>query len=512
MKTNALAVIGGSVAVLALLIAALVIGPFGFRGCNDSAGNAGAAGGDDTLMLYCAAGIREPVEATIREYEEEYGVTFETSYKGSGTLLSDIRAAGKGDLYLAADIGYLERAEKLGLIAEIFPIADQYPVIVVAKGNPKNIDSLDDLAKEGVRVSLAEPGAAAIGKAVEQGLSKLGKWDALWDAKTTARSTVNEVANDVAKLNSADAGIVWNATAEQYDELEMVEVPELTPLKKQIAIAVLTTCETPAKALKFARYLTARDRGLKEFEKHAYAVINGDRWKETPELTVFSGSVNEPVASKIIEEFEKREGVQVNTTYNGCGILVGQMKTGVVPDMYFACDTCFVEDVKEMFGDPLNVAFTDIVIVTAAGNPKNIESPRDMLREDVRAIINNNTQSALGRITKRMLDAPQFGFWQELYDKAVDHPATGDIATMQVETDAVDAAIVYKTNAIERMKRGKLEIIPIDHPLAGATQPIVIQNDSDFPNLAGRLKQRLSAAREKQRYEDAGFRFLQERE
>ncbi|MEE8171243.1 MAG: hypothetical protein V3T70_11915, partial [Phycisphaerae bacterium] len=40
-----------------------------------------------TLTLYCAAGIRPPVEAAARRYFDEFGVRVAIQYGGSGTLL-----------------------------------------------------------------------------------------------------------------------------------------------------------------------------------------------------------------------------------------------------------------------------------------------------------------------------------------------------------------------------------------------------------------------------------------
>jgi molybdate transport system substrate-binding protein len=390
------------------------------------------------------------------------------------------------------------------------PAAQQYPVLVTAAGNPKKIASVADLLRDDVRVSLADPEAAAVGKAVRQALSQTKQWDEVWANKTTARVTVNEVANDVAAVGAADVGIVWNATAAQYENLETIEVPALTQQKQQIVIAVLQKSKQPTAALKFARYLTARDKGLSEFASRGYDVVEGDKWAARPELVVFGGSVNKPVAGPIIDAFARREGIDVATTWNGCGVLVGNMKSGLVPDVYFACDTCFIEEdeVAVLFGSPLDICSTDLVIVTAAGNPKQIQKPQDMLRDDVKAIINNKDKSALGRLTKTMLDAPEFGFWQQLYDKAVDQPVTGDVATQAVMFGLADAAIVYKTNAIDQAGKGKLEIIPIAHRLAGATQPIAVGTATDYPNLAQRLVDRLNDAEHTTTYEKAGFRFL----
>ncbi|HUE15113.1 MAG TPA: molybdate ABC transporter substrate-binding protein [Planctomycetaceae bacterium] len=227
----------------------------------------------ETLVVYCAAGLQPPVSEILADYESANPVTFQTQFGGSGTLLSEIRVAG-GDLFVAADMQYLLTARQMNLVGEILPIATQTPVIVVPQGNLKKIGSLQDLLKNGVRLSLADPKMAAIGKVVQGLLQQDALWDRLWQKSVIHRETVNQVANDV-KLTAADAGIVWDATAVQYPALEIVRVAELERSKNEIAVGVLTAAKNPNGALRFAHYLTAPDKGLEIFRKHGYAVTNG---------------------------------------------------------------------------------------------------------------------------------------------------------------------------------------------------------------------------------------------
>ncbi len=54
------------------------------------------------LVLYCAAGVNPPVAEIVKDYHDQLGVTVSVQYGGSGTLLSNLRVAQTGDLYLAA--------------------------------------------------------------------------------------------------------------------------------------------------------------------------------------------------------------------------------------------------------------------------------------------------------------------------------------------------------------------------------------------------------------------------
>src|SRR5437899_1152767 len=65
------------------------------------------ARGKSTLFVYCAAGIKVPVEAVAREYERAYGIRVELTFGPSQTLLANIALTSRGDLYIPADDSYL---------------------------------------------------------------------------------------------------------------------------------------------------------------------------------------------------------------------------------------------------------------------------------------------------------------------------------------------------------------------------------------------------------------------
>ena len=70
------------------------------------------------LTVYCAAGLREPVAPLAEAYRRELGTQVHLQYGGSANLLSVIRVAQRGDLYIMADDGTLADARRLDLVRE----------------------------------------------------------------------------------------------------------------------------------------------------------------------------------------------------------------------------------------------------------------------------------------------------------------------------------------------------------------------------------------------------------
>jgi len=457
-----------------------------------------------SLTVYCAAGLREPVEAIAEAYRREFGTEVRLQYGGSGALLGTLRVSRTGDLYIVADEGTLADARRLKLVREAVPLATQRPVIAVREGNPKNIRGLSDLLRADVRVALTSPETASNGRIVRQALGV--EWDRLAAHAKTTKTTVTEVAQDVT-LGAVDAAIVWDSTASQFQGLEAVSVPELNHCDESASAAVLETCTRPAEALKFARYMAAPEKGGATFRQRHFGGVEGDAWAERPELILYSGGVNRLAIQPLLTSFSEREGVSVTTVFNGCGILCASIKaiagsgSGNLPDAYYACDICFVPPVGNFFPEGFILTETDIVIVVPQGNPRGIKSLRDLAAPGLRLGLANAEQSTLGYMTQGLLRSE--GLTEAVRKNVSVEVPTADFLINQMRAGALDAAVVYLVNAAPVEKY--LQVVPIHHPGAKAMQPFAIRPTSHHRQLAGRL---LSYFRENHtRFEEAGFRW-----
>jgi molybdate transport system substrate-binding protein len=465
------------------------------------------------LILFCAAGMRQPVEAIRQAFEKECGIRVDVQYGGSNTLLNQMQVSRKADLYLAADRAYVDRAREMGLIREILPIARMMPVIAVQAGNPKRIWSIDQLLRPGVKLALGNPEQAAIGKATREALVRSGHWqkiEAQARENGVFKPTVPDVANTV-KIGSVDAGIVWSATAGQIEGIDGVRVPELEAGASLICIGVASDTSASADALNFARYLTGANRGLEVFGRLGYDPLDGDAWTEKPEITFFSGSVNRRGLETAIQRFEQREGIRVNTVFNGCGILTAQMRTirsdGQFPDAYMACDQSYLDVVRDLFDEGTQVTKTRIVIVVAEGNPKNIQTLQDLARPGIRLAIGQPEQCTIGMLTRKLLES--VGLYTTLLDNnVVTQTATSSMLVPAVTTGAADAVLAYRTDTMAEDDR--VDAVLIDSPIARAVQPFALSRKSDQHLLGTRLFETITEARSE--FEAAGFDWLLEGE
>jgi molybdate transport system substrate-binding protein len=458
----------------------------------------------DSLTVYCAAGLKKPVEAVAEAYRKEFGIEVNLQYGGTGTLISQIEVAKRGDLFVAADAASLDDAEKRGLTAESVPLAWLRPVVAVKSGNPKSIRSLADLSREGVRLALANPEAASVSKVSR---SLLGDaWDTLAEHAVVMKPTVSELGADLV-IGAVDAAIVWDATVTQFEGLEAVEIAEISGHREHASIAVLSACENPAAALRFARYLAAPEKGARAFAQFGFDPAGGDAWATRPELVLYSGGVNRLALEPVLREFAEREGVELTTVYNGCGILCAAMKAmgdtshPKFPDAYYACDVCFVQPVAELFPEAVLLTETDIVVAVPAGNPAEIKTLADLARPGLRVGLCNAEQSTLGYMTNGMLR--QTGLLESVRRNVVVEVPTADFLVNQMRAGSLDAAVVYQVNVFPHQQH--FDIVPLPADLAKAVQPFAVRKDSPNARLAGRLLGFLRSRSSS--FEAAGFRW-----
>lgn len=458
---------GGSLAVVGLLALLLAWNPSRTTG--------GAFRGE--LTVYCAAGLLTPVEAICAKYERENpGIRVRVQPGNSESLLANIELADRGDLFLPADRSYIEKARsrKKKLVDESLPVATMHPILAVHKDNPRKVQGLADLRRKEVVIGLADPDRAAVGELCRAALQKTNQWAEIAKRAKVTKPTVTDIANDI-KLGTIHAGFIWDAMLTQYPDLQAVEAPELKGATAEVEVAVLHGTENPTAALRLARYLAASDRGLLAFAQFGYQPVEGDAWADPPEVLLFSGAMLREAIEKTVTEFERREGIKINYKYDGCGALVGQMKTGTRPDAYFACNQPFMRKkaARDLFPDSVVVSENEVVILTAKGNPLGIQGLRDLVKPKLRIGVTHPEKSALGALTRDLFEDE--GLYEEFLaqDNARVNAATGDalVSGIRLNPNSLDAVIVFKSNAA--YVKDDLEVIPLASPRAVSPYQLV---------------------------------------
>ena len=133
--------------------------------------SAGSGGGEDTQLSLVGFSVLEaankPIIDSFGQTPEGKGVSFETSYGASGDqsraveggLDADVvHFSLEGDVTRLVDAGLVDKDWNTGPTKGI--LTQSVVVLVVRKGNPKNIQGWDDLVKPGVGIVTPNPGSS----------------------------------------------------------------------------------------------------------------------------------------------------------------------------------------------------------------------------------------------------------------------------------------------------------------------------------------------------------------
>jgi len=259
--------------ILTILLISSLISTILVSGCinNDNSSDT-----PESLMVYCGAGMRQPMDDIGVAFEEEYGIRIEYNYAGSNALLSQMEITESGDCYMPGATKYIEVAAGKGFIESSESVCYHIPVITVPKGNPADITCLGDMAAEGVTLVWGDPDVAAIGSAGVKILEKNGLYEAVWANVIATLPTMNEVMMQIA-MGQADASLNWWDTVKTVDDIDVVEIPMEENMIKIVPIGTLTFSQYPEYAQDFIEYVSSEE-GKSIFEEHGFVVYPNEEY------------------------------------------------------------------------------------------------------------------------------------------------------------------------------------------------------------------------------------------
>jgi molybdate transport system substrate-binding protein len=181
------------------------------------------------------------------------GATVTLSFGASSTLATQVVQGAPADVFASADQANMAKVTGPGLTAGTPVVfATNRLAIIVAKGNPKGIAALTDLARPDLAVVLAGPDVPA-GKYARQVLDAA-------KVAVTPKSLEADVKAVVSKvtLGEADAGIVYTTDVQAAGtKAEGVAIPDGVNVLASYPVAVLKDARNAGAAQAFVAFLTS---------------------------------------------------------------------------------------------------------------------------------------------------------------------------------------------------------------------------------------------------------------
>ena len=247
--------------VIALTI---VLAMCAFTACGGSDEPADLSGQE--LMIFSGAGLAEPVQEIADEFAAQTGCTPQIVFGPTGQLITQIQTTESGDLLIAGAVDELA-SMKEGEVTESVEMVKHIPVVVAQKDNPKNIETLKDLA--GLEVMLADPETTPIGKIAIKVFENAGIIDTI---DVVANTTTAPLALTAVAEGNADATIVWKENAAKNDKVTIVDIPEMEKYIKVVPAASLKYSANEEARLAFVEFMTGEE-GMAIWAKYGYEAV-----------------------------------------------------------------------------------------------------------------------------------------------------------------------------------------------------------------------------------------------
>ena len=214
------------------------------------------------LTVFAAASLKNGLDAAVASYERETGGRVAVSYAASSALARQIEQGAPADLFLSADLDWMDHLEERGLIrpGTRRNLLGNRLVLIAPKGEAKALElspgSLAAALGDG-RLAVADVDAVPAGKYGRAALERLGLWPEA--AGRVARTENVRAALAFVARGEAPLGIVYETDAKAEPEVEVVaRFPETShpPIVYPVAV---TASSTHADAMRFLDALRRPD-------------------------------------------------------------------------------------------------------------------------------------------------------------------------------------------------------------------------------------------------------------
>lgn len=224
----------------------------------------------EEVTVFCASSMSAVMNEIIDVFHRRSNTQINTRFGASEHLLKEFtNDPAAVDLFFPGEAVYLERAGEH--ILEATPLAWAVPVILVQLDNPEGIQTVEDLARPGLKLALPDREVTAIGPIIPRILEYHGlTMEDIQPNIALSPTTEAELTNAV-RLGRVDAAITWEPVARQVARSDVVSIPPEEDIVAELAIGLSSESLNFDSAREFMSFLQgSAARAL--FERYDYAL------------------------------------------------------------------------------------------------------------------------------------------------------------------------------------------------------------------------------------------------
>ena len=235
-----------------------------------------APGAGSTLTVFAAASLNSAFEDIARRFEQAYpGTNVVLNLAGSQQLAQQIAWGAPADVFASANQPQMQAAIASGRIAPDtpMPFVQNRLVAIAPRSNPANVTSIQDLARPGLRIVLADNMVPA----GQYSMTFLEKASEVLLPAFTANVLANVASYEhhvravltKVRLGEADAGIVYTSDLTHSDAILPIPIPDALNPRALYPIAPLTDSPHPELARAFVAFVLSPE-GQAILNRHGF--------------------------------------------------------------------------------------------------------------------------------------------------------------------------------------------------------------------------------------------------
>jgi molybdate transport system substrate-binding protein len=182
----------------------------------------------ESVKIFAAASLKNAVDEIAASWKQSTGKEVVVSYAASSALAKQIAEGAPADMFISADLAWMDDLEGRGLIAKETRrnLLGNTLVLIAPAGGGKTIDLEPgtDLAAalSGGKLAVAEVKSVPAGRYAKAALEKLGMWAAV-EPHLAMSENVRAALTLVAR-GEAPLGIVYGSDAKAESKVEVVGI------------------------------------------------------------------------------------------------------------------------------------------------------------------------------------------------------------------------------------------------------------------------------------------------
>ncbi|MBN2374785.1 MAG: substrate-binding domain-containing protein [Sedimentisphaerales bacterium] len=220
------------------------------------------------LILLCGSSFVEPTNKLCAEFTAKTGIEVVTSVAGSEDFLPLVKTGQRGDILVTHD-PYLDYVKDAGVLFDSADVGFVAPVLAVQKGNPKKLNSIEDLTRPGIKIAFSNPDYSTCGEMVAKLFEKKSIKDAVMKNVENRLTKGHSQLGTFLKTQVVDAVIMWNGVAHTFSESVDI-VPTPYEYDNEIKVHVIGLNYSPQPELVKQFVEMAKTRGPEIYAEFGY--------------------------------------------------------------------------------------------------------------------------------------------------------------------------------------------------------------------------------------------------